>query len=62
MTNGFVRVAAVSSKVKVADVAENFKYICEAIDTLECKHVDIAVFLNCALPVIPVETSFAALI
>lgn len=44
MTNGFVRVAAVSSKVKVADVAENFKYICEAIDTLECKHVDIAVF------------------
>lgn len=44
MTNGYLRVAAVSSKVRVADVNENLKYICEAIDELELKSVDVAVF------------------
>lgn len=44
MTNGFLRVAAVSSKVSVGDVAQNTKYICDAIDILESRGIDIAVF------------------
>lgn len=44
MINGFLRVAAVSSKVSVGDVKQNVKYICEAIDILEHKGVDVAVF------------------
>lgn len=44
MTNGYLRVAAVSSKVRVADVEQNLQYICEAIDLLELKGVDVAVF------------------
>lgn len=46
MTNGYLRVAAVSSKVRVADVEQNLQYICEAIDLLELKGVDVAVFPN----------------
>lgn len=44
MTNGYLRVAAVSSKVRVADVNENVKNICLAIDELVAKGVDVALF------------------
>ncbi len=44
MKDGFIKAAAATPNIRVADVAYNTKKICEAIETAAAEHAKIIVF------------------
>ena len=58
MRQGFIKVAALTPKVKVADTTYNREQICMLIDEAQEKVPKYWYFRNCALQAIPVEICF----
>ena len=58
MKDGFIKVAAVTPKVRVADPAGNKQAIIEKIEEAEQKRAAAVVFQRCVLPAIPAGICF----
>ena len=58
MRQGFIKVAALTPKVTVADTQANRKEICRLMDEAEARVPRYWYFRNCVLPVIPVGICF----